>query len=365
MQRTSLHCHATRLVVALGLAHCCSPANAQQTLVVGAGGFPTIMAAIAAAIPGDTVLVNGGDWHEAIDIDKGIRFVGRNATLRHGLLIPPVQIHDVPAGQMFVMVGFQANPTTSGDSQVDVRDCNGIVSLQGLSSNGTNRWWLTSDKARQLHVSRCAARTLSTNDTNVVLEQCVVDPSFALGVAVFGGRAAIVDCSISHGSLPVSPVWLDRTEAVITRTTISQAGSMQPAIRADRGALVIDPSCRLLAQSGIPVQGSAAYAYHEIAALTTATTGSTLTMSSHGPTGAPGLVLMSQPQPETVTNFGFAWVDPNAFAIVTSLVFPAGRLTTASMVLPPLPPGLTAALQVAHLTPTGIALSTPSLVANP
>ncbi len=50
------------------------PALGQQTLVVGpTGSYSTIGAAIAAAVAGDTVLVQPGDYQESLDVDKGIR----------------------------------------------------------------------------------------------------------------------------------------------------------------------------------------------------------------------------------------------------------------------------------------------------
>ena len=71
---------------------------------------------------------------------------------------------------------------------------------------------------------------------------------------------------------------------------------------------------------------------------------------------------MSLPGPKTTTPFGRAWIDRSNYVFVGHAVFPVTRQNTSTRTHPLLPPGFTVALQLAYLTPTGVALSTPSLV---
>jgi hypothetical protein len=59
------------VVVLLAYASSTQTATA-NTLEVGGGGYPTISAAVQAAIPGDTVLIHAGTYREEVAIDKRI-----------------------------------------------------------------------------------------------------------------------------------------------------------------------------------------------------------------------------------------------------------------------------------------------------
>ena len=126
----------------------------QQTLVVGAGGtFTTIGAAIAAAAPGDTVLVQGGSYIEGFVIDKGIRLVGRNASFSTQLLAD-VQVQNLPAGQTFTMTGFSAM-ANGFNPQIQVSNCAGRIELGRLSQSGLRTWRVNATDTAQLFASGC------------------------------------------------------------------------------------------------------------------------------------------------------------------------------------------------------------------
>ena len=71
--------HPTRFGATDGRAH--SPLLVRRHV---GQPFATIPAAIAVASPGDTVLVLAGTYTQVLDIDKGIRIVGRGAVRNAG-----------------------------------------------------------------------------------------------------------------------------------------------------------------------------------------------------------------------------------------------------------------------------------------
>ncbi len=63
-----------------------SPAAPESTLVVRPGsGLPTVSAALAAARAGDTIVIEGGDYHEPLlRITRPVTILGRGAPVLHG-----------------------------------------------------------------------------------------------------------------------------------------------------------------------------------------------------------------------------------------------------------------------------------------
>lgn len=342
-------------------------ATAQQTLVVGTGGtFATIASAIAAAAPGDTVLVQGGFWVEMLDVDKGIHLVGRGARLGLGLLFPQsVAVHDVPAGQVFTMSGFVADG--SFDLLVTITDCDGIVALRELGSNTLRRWSVRGTDSAQIAVEACDLRVASFDRCAAELAGSVVDPVSVNGLSLTSSRVAVVACTVHDGGLfNFPPIWQIGGELALTRSTVYAVSASAPAILATDATILVDPSTTLTPSGGQPaVAGTFGLATFEFASLTAGTDGQTLTMDAHGTAGAPFLTLLSLPAPETPSPYGFAWIDSVQWIVVDAAAYPPGRLRTASFAHPALPAGFTVALQTVWLSPTGAVLGTPCLVTVP
>lgn len=372
--RSRLARRRTAAAALLGGILAAGPACAQQTLVVGPGGtFQAIAPAIAAASPGDTVLVQQGVYMEVLDIDKGIRLVGRGALLSRPIFaLMPLVVHDLPAGQTFTMTGFAADGSTSTtiDMQVDVRDCDGQVVLRNLTQNGLRQWIVRAQDARLLHVGDCVLRSARVIDSNAVFASCAFDPSTFHGLTIQNGRTAVVACAVrgGNGILSGAGIRLDGGELAVTRSqVIGTAGaSHSPAIDTSGGLILLDPSAVLSPTGTEPaVRGPALTETFEFGSLDGFSDGQLLTLSAHGPAGAPFATVLSLPGPQVGTAFGWAWVDPTDVLLVGGAVFPAGRLHTSTVPHVPLPAGFTVAMQIAYLGPRGLTLGTPVLVAMP
>lgn len=352
-------------LVAVALFTLAARGHAQQTLVVGTGGFPTIPSAVQAANAGDTVLVLGGVHQLQLDIDKGIRIVGRGGPQLAWALFPH-RIHDVPAGETFSMTGFVTrNSGTPSDTTVRVSNCSGIVTLENLGQAALNRWQIDANDCAQLHLGGVALRGSNVVDSNVVFSGCGFDPVLSTGLSIDGGRTVLVSCTLNGGLFPSPAARLVDGEVAITRSDLV-ASLSSPAIVTSGGAILLDPSSRLVPGTGQPaVAGPAAVATFEFGSLVATSDGQQLTMQAHGPAGAPFLTLLSLPATESGTQFGLTWIEPAAFWIVADSVFPGTRLHTSSLPHPSLPAGTMVAMQTAFVTPAGVALGTPSLVTNP
>src|ERR1017187_131834 len=81
----NLHDHCRQLVIGVGLLICAGPPLNAATLCVDEDGKPgcmaTISAAVAAASPGDTIVVDPARSHEEVVITKSLSHVAS----RHGM----------------------------------------------------------------------------------------------------------------------------------------------------------------------------------------------------------------------------------------------------------------------------------------
>src|SRR5436190_14794847 len=104
--------------------------------------FLTISAAVAAASPGDVILVRPGAYGEIVIVSKGLTIVGWNAT-QYPMLIPSdpfasaiwggLGVSGLPAGQKCVISGLSvARPTIAGGTSVGILNCAGTVVLDRI-----------------------------------------------------------------------------------------------------------------------------------------------------------------------------------------------------------------------------------------
>ncbi|MCA8948667.1 MAG: hypothetical protein KDE27_04150, partial [Planctomycetes bacterium] len=318
-------------------------ATAQQTLVVGpTGAFATIASAIAAAAPGDTVLVQAGVYSETIDVDKGIRLIGESgAHLEMGLFSFPVRVHDVAAGELLVLSGFSAGGMPNSiDSRIEVTNCAGIVALADLAQGGFERWFVRATGANQLHVTNVALRSADIADGNAVIRGCVFDTEFLEALSTGSGRTALVQCTVHGGSgvFPGPAIVQLGGELAVTRSAVTATGNNPAIVTQAPGTILLDPSAVLTPASGRPaVSGPASVATFEFGSLSASTTGQLLNMTAHGPVGAPFLTLLSLPVAEAASPFGLAWIHPTNWGIAASGTFPSTRLVSSTLPHPARP----------------------------
>ncbi|HET6204882.1 MAG TPA: hypothetical protein VFI25_18995 [Planctomycetota bacterium] len=122
-----------RALALLSLAYGAAPLMAQTTWIVdsaGGGQFTDIPPAIAAASPGDRIVVVGAGPYSAFVLDKGLDIEAVASAFT-----PRIEVVGVPAGQRARVAGFRLQ-IQPGPPQVSVDSCLGGVSLVDLQEVG-------------------------------------------------------------------------------------------------------------------------------------------------------------------------------------------------------------------------------------
>jgi hypothetical protein len=118
----------------------CALAHGTNWIVDASNGpgtnFTTLTAAIAAAQPGDKIIVRAGTYGENVVVDKAITIVGWNAT-SYPMTVPEPFTHaiwgtfgivNIPAGQTCVVSGLViARPSAAGGTSVGILNSAGTV----------------------------------------------------------------------------------------------------------------------------------------------------------------------------------------------------------------------------------------------
>ena len=341
--------------------------TAQRTWFVGGpGGFVTIPSAIAVASPGDVVVVRSGIYDQGFTVDKGVTLIGENAVLtRQGLLPASLLVHDLPVDETFVMRGFAADAASISDIAIEVREFAGAVSLQELSQNGLMIWSVGAVNANRVHIESAVLRVASLDSSGVVLENVVLDP-VTIGLNVNGGRVVLSRSGANGGSFfgGLPAIQIGSGELWVTRSNVQANGPTAPAVFANGGTLRLD-STAILSASVAPVVGAATPVFSDFTSLDADVVGQTLFVDNHGIAGEGFVTVLGLSGSELVTPIGWTWLDPSSIGIVTAGVFPGSRTSSVSAALPPLPTGLTVAIQTVTFGPAGVGLSTPTLVTQP
>lgn len=111
----------------------CMPLASQSTWVVdsaGSGQFVDIPPAIAAAAPGDRIVVLGTSTYSAFVVDRGV-----DVEAAAGAVTPTIEVVGVPADARARVAGFRVQ-RQGGVRSVSVRDCAGAVLLVDLVEFG-------------------------------------------------------------------------------------------------------------------------------------------------------------------------------------------------------------------------------------
>jgi hypothetical protein len=349
----------------------CLPIAAQQTIQVGgASGVSSIPAAIAMAQPGDTIVVGPGIWPADFTVDKGIAILGDGAQLTRGPFGPfVIDVANVPAGQTFVLRGFDTDAAAASDLSIDASNCAGRLLLQELGMNGFNAWRLSAIDVAQLQVAGVVARSFVAANCSTVVERLIYDPGLT-GLVIQGGRAVFDSCSLNAPSSGFGgpALWIQDAQVALTRSTVTSTGQTA-AIGIGSGTLLLDPSCSVSVASGPTISGGGVATPFELTTLTTRADAQELTIDQHGRAGDGFVTVAGLPGAELPTPLGIAWIDPASLTIAAFGAFGASRRqvdTVPLAALPPLPAGLTLVLQTVTFAPGGdIGLGSPSLVTLP
>lgn len=354
-------------------AVCCSllmgTVQAQRTLIVdqagGAGSqFRTIGAAVAAANPGDIVIVRVGDYNETVLVEKGLHLIGQRARLRtdrsSGLALT---VRDIPGNQTFTMLNFEAGPQAQGPTWIEVRNCRGLVSLQDLNRTSSAEFGLAIAFSDNVHVARATLALAHTHDSRVVYEQSsfpTVRPAMSIG----GGDIEIASCDLSTSLGLAGPgIIMGNARVSIANSTID-GNAGDPAIQTSGGELTLDPTT-ILRSSGPLITGNAVVRNREISSTTTSLRAGVLAITLTGKTNADFAIVASPPSPVLTTPFGNLWLDRTTQGILDFGTLANRRTHRWSTTYPPtVPAGLTITVQSVLYDGT-FSLSAPSVVVFP
>ena len=351
---------------------------AQQTFIVSAAGggqFTDIPPAIAAAAPGDTLLVRPGQY-SAFTVGKGIRIIGDPGAVA-GNPFSAIQIRGLPAGQALVVQGLAAN-TLLAAGPTTVADNDGHVHLENLQTTGglsvrnsaqvsMHNLDLSGSQPAALNI---VASTVVITDTRISAQQ-----GFAGVPALRGDTSHVIFAEgMCEGSGPglrsgpgpgvqlVSGALTIAGDAATEIVAGSGAGAV-PAVVALSGTLRLDPAVQLRPANGAPgVAGDARVTVEPVASLSARVATRQLSVRLHATGALRGHLLASLPlMPAVSLPQGQLWIGP-AHLVLDSGPVPASGVRTAAIGLPPLPPGFVLALQSIVERPGAIELSTPAVL---
>jgi hypothetical protein len=349
---------------------------AQSTWIVdasGSGNFLDLPPAIAAAQPGDLVLVRPGSYSPAT-IGIGIRVVGAPGAGIVSRLpaLPYLVVDGIPAGQTCVVRGFEF-----WNVVLQVRNCRGQVHLEDLAQRSRIEVQ-GSSAVSLLRVDAAGGVPLSVVDSSAVLVLCDLRAGSGLGFphhAVVVERSTVLLSQTSlHGGFDFTGIGAGSGVELVSgglvvagdASTVIAAGGTRsipmptPAILARSGTILIDPQVQLAPSfGGMAIAGAAAVITAQVPAVVAEVTAQTLSVHTRATAGDLALVLVGlAPQPVSSTPFGDLWLDAGSVPLQFQQVPPSGALTT-SLPLPPLPQGLLATFQAVIARGNQVLLSTP------
>ena len=373
-------------VVAFLLLGLAGSAVAQRTWIVdqfGTGDFLDVPPAVAAASPGDSILVRGvGPYDFSVTIDKALALMGQvHARFARGTLV----IRNLPAGHTVTVKNFGH---FDGDAlRCEVRDCAGHVVLQQVSLDGRD------DTGSRTGLSVLRSRAVAVRDVFVQGNPAgVVRASNLVGQGTFTAHAAAL-----AGGAPLHGLDIEASSVALTASCRGGDGSVsQP--RGGDGLRAVGTRLRLTgcaATAGQSHTGPPAYAlfvgagdveFNADPTLTNRFVGAVETSTStvrhrafpllatDGWTQFTPLMIAAQGLPGSLVGIfagipttpfaipeGDLWLLPAPLVLVHLGPIPAWGLLRLPLPLPSnLPWGLTFGLQAAAVTPQGFVVSPPT-----
>ncbi len=372
--------HRTCSTLALFLL-AATAATAQQTLVVdqaGTGQFTDIPPAIAAAAPGDRVLVLAGRY-SAFTVDKPI-----TVTTNEAVNVPSIHVQGIGAGSTCVVAGFTLfwHPV-----RLSVQNCPGRVHLQSITMHGLNLFQptLRIQSARSISLSEVSFEgSAEIFDSVVSLERCTfyggtVDRWTSPGLAATRSRLLVTgglfrgtggSYTYAYGTPPATSgiQLLGNSEARLTGGAQLVGGisfpfpgppSRAPAIGVLSSRAEADPSVIL---DPIPSDGSVIPTMIPAVSVASQSAGSALTPEIHAPPGALVGLLGSYPSAPLRFAPGDIWLDlPTAFPLFTGTIPATGVLqVTVPISGSAYPQGSTFTMQAAVVASGALLVSTPA-----
>ena len=245
----------SRVLVAVVLIE--SGAACQQTWKVNCSGalgahFTDIPAAVAAASPGDTILVYTvtgsacpGGYYTAPTVDKPLRIVGLNVGGQPGNNTPArigvdgvLQVVGCPIGQQVVIANMaMAHVSATSPSLISVTDCDGSVVLENIYFGNYGLPGQLIEVMRSDHVVIrgstfvIAGDPIRITDSNVLLTNCLVYdtapfPWFGLGYTMTTESLRLVRStvtlsgSIVFGASNWGGALVERSAATLDNSTL-------------------------------------------------------------------------------------------------------------------------------------------------
>ncbi len=368
-----------------------APLFAQSTWVVNAGGgpgvhFTTLPAAVSAAAPGDTILVQAGPFGEGavgFSTNKGLTIVGVGGAVPIWTAFSqPVVVNGLPAGQSFRMSGF-VRPT-NGEINLQAINCVGDVHFANMVADEPDSFFPVWPAIEITNSASVMLRGIETfgwpavqiNASHVTLLACRLGiTSLGLG----GGPCVHATNSTLHIVQPTfNPAW--SPYAVLATNcyvdvsgdgSASLAGGQQTfgtnvPILANGGQVVLDPAVPMptFPPNGPKVSGTAAVVTASVPASWLASAmvqGQPLTFRSSAPAGAVVFQALGLPGPMVVVPLGMLGLDlGQGVAFFPAVVVPAGGVVNHTVTVPAaMPSGLAVASQSVVWLGSSIALGLP------
>ena len=355
----------------------------------GAGShFAQITAAIAAASPGDLIVVRPGRYL-AFVIDKGVSLVGEN---RASVVVEGgFRVDGVPAGPPAVVRSLSTTLTLGTTLGLHVVDCGAHVHIEEVTSSPVfiGNDIVTVRDCRLVTFNSCDIQGKS-EVMQIIRSAVHLDDSQITGLAgqhpALGGPPTgyalqCIDATVHIGgglvqggdvyppflTIPTEGIHLVSGTLVLGPPLTVRAGvgsKPVPAIRTDGGTVLYDPGVALQPSSGSPpITGGASVRVRSVPVVQSfgGAPGGVLTGVSIAPAGSVIATLAGIGAPPISTPFGALWLDETPLAVVDAGTIPAGGQRLFVVPVPgTVPSGSPLTLQSIAVVGGRVYLSTPS-----